>query len=167
MCIDFVNHIFIPPIVFFLHSIFNFRRPCRSMRRSSGLGSISQVQASVATRHIPSRLCGLAILATLLMVPVSLPVLWFIIVRHNLLLILVYGNHPVYMEHRYDATKNKSTTHGVFLLSSNGMDVLLRDRVLQYRIIGGTLDIYFFSGGENSNPTSVITQYVSAIGTPA
>ena len=101
------------------------------------------------------------------MVPVSLPVLWFIIVRHNLLLILVYGNHPVYMEHRYDATKNKSTTHGVFLLSSNGMDVLLRDRVLQYRIIGGTLDLYFFSGGENSNPTSVITQYVSAIGTPA
>jgi alpha-glucosidase len=47
------------------------------------------------------------------------------------------------------------------------MDVLLRDEVLQYRVIGGTLDMYFFSGGENSNPTEVITDYVSAIGTPA
>lgn len=77
-----------------------------------------------------------------------------------------YGNHPVYMEHRYNASTMSSTTHGVFLLSSNGMDILLRDKVLQYRIIGGTLDMYFFSGGAASTPTSVISDYVSAIGTP-
>jgi alpha-glucosidase len=67
------------------------------------------------------------------------------------------------MEHRYSAITQKSSTHGVFLLSSNGMDVLLRAGALQYRGIG----MYFFSGGENSNLTEVITDYVSAIGTPA
>ncbi|KAF7976546.1 hypothetical protein HWV62_6195 [Athelia sp. TMB] len=82
----------------------------------------------------------------------------------------LYGSHPIYMEHRYNTSTGKSATHGALMLTSNGMDVVLRDGVMQYRIIGGTLDLYFFSGvsgtkGESS-PTELIAQYVSAIGKP-
>lgn len=57
-------------------------------------------------------------------------------------------------------------SHSVFLLSSNGMDVILRVKVLQYRVNGGTLNRYFFSGGKSVTSTYVIANYVKAIGTP-
>ncbi|EIW75706.1 glycoside hydrolase family 31 protein [Coniophora puteana RWD-64-598 SS2] len=81
----------------------------------------------------------------------------------------MYGSHPIYMEHRYDESTGTSSTNGVLLLSSNAMDVVLTTppdsnvSLIEYRVIGGTLDFYFFAG-----PTagSVIEQYGALIGYP-
>ncbi|KEY68038.1 hypothetical protein S7711_06950 [Stachybotrys chartarum IBT 7711] len=75
----------------------------------------------------------------------------------------LYGNHPVYFEHRHEGT------HGVFLLNSNGMDVVLDrneagDHYLEYRTIGGILDFYFLAG---PTPIDVAKQYAAVVGTPA
>ncbi|KAH9939453.1 alpha-glucosidase [Amylocystis lapponica] len=49
----------------------------------------------------------------------------------------LYGNHPIYFEHRITGT------HGVFLLNSNGMDIKINSTVgagttLEYDVIGGS-----------------------------
>ncbi|KAJ2847886.1 hypothetical protein IWW36_003619 [Coemansia brasiliensis] len=69
-----------------------------------------------------------------------------------------YGSHAVYMELR-----NNSKFHGCYLHNSHGMDVVLSDGSLQYRVLGGTLDLYFFAG-----PTAldVIDQYTQLVGRP-
>ncbi|EIW82144.1 glycoside hydrolase family 31 protein [Coniophora puteana RWD-64-598 SS2] len=77
----------------------------------------------------------------------------------------LYGNHPVYYEHR------PGGTHGVFLLNSNGMDVKINDTegkgtTLEYNVIGGVLDFYFLAGSE-TDPTEVARQYAEVVGTPA
>jgi alpha-glucosidase len=77
----------------------------------------------------------------------------------------LYGNHPVYFEHRQNGG-----THGVFLLNSNGMDIkLAKDgsnggNTLEYNAIGGILDFYFFSG---PTPIEAAKQYAQIVGTPA
>ncbi|KAF8344964.1 glycosyl hydrolases family 31-domain-containing protein [Amanita rubescens] len=81
----------------------------------------------------------------------------------------IYGSHPVYLEHRYDQDTGKSEAHGVFLFSAAGGDILLatppdsRVSLIQYRMIGGVLDFYFFSG---PTPKSVIEQYGELVGLP-
>jgi alpha-glucosidase len=75
----------------------------------------------------------------------------------------LYGNHPVYFEHR------TCGTHGVFLLNSNGMDIKIDTDVqgrhsLEYNVIGGVLDLYFLAGPE---PTQVAKQYADLAGRPA
>ncbi|KAG7095313.1 hypothetical protein E1B28_006078 [Marasmius oreades] len=81
----------------------------------------------------------------------------------------MYGSHPFYMEHRFNEARNDSQSHGVFLMSSSGGDVLMltpRDTLhslVQYRMIGGTLDLYFFSG---PHPQAVVEQYGELIGFP-
>ncbi|WVF67066.1 hypothetical protein IAT40_001810 [Kwoniella sp. CBS 6097] len=75
----------------------------------------------------------------------------------------MYGVHPMYMEVRWNEDCQKLMSHGVFLLNSNGMDAILRDGVIQYRAIGGTLDFYFFSG---PSPNDVASQYAQAVGLP-
>ncbi len=75
----------------------------------------------------------------------------------------LYGNHPVYFEHR------KTGTHGVFLLNSNGMDIKLdRDKqsgqYLEYNTLGGVLDFYFVAG---PSPVEVSRQYAEIAGLPA
>lgn len=77
----------------------------------------------------------------------------------------LYGNHPIYFEHR------TTGTHGVFLLNSNGMDIKINDTVgsmttLEYNIIGGILDFYFLAGSE-TDPTAVARQYAEVVGKPA
>lgn len=57
----------------------------------------------------------------------------------------------------------------MFLKNSNGMDVKLeRDEsgrnALEYNVIGGVLDFYFFSG---PGPKEVARQYAEVVGTPA
>ncbi|KZT24332.1 glycoside hydrolase family 31 protein [Neolentinus lepideus HHB14362 ss-1] len=80
-----------------------------------------------------------------------------------------YGSHPIYLEHRFNATTNTSKTHGVFLLSSAGADVLLATppssniSLIEYRLLGGILDFYFFSG---PTPQTVIEQYGEVVGLP-
>ncbi|CAL5222310.1 g4654 [Coccomyxa viridis] len=70
----------------------------------------------------------------------------------------LYGAHPFYMDVREDGQ-----THGVMLLNSNGMDVVVTETKLQYRVIGGVLDFYFFLG---PTPLKVIGQLTSIIGRP-
>ncbi|KAL4885478.1 glycosyl hydrolases family 31-domain-containing protein [Aspergillus karnatakaensis] len=65
----------------------------------------------------------------------------------------LYGAHPIYFDHR------EKGTHGVFLLNSNGMDILIDNeggQYLEYNIIGGVLDFYFIAG---PTPRDVSMQY--------
>ncbi|KAK4173333.1 family 31 putative glycoside hydrolase [Triangularia setosa] len=76
----------------------------------------------------------------------------------------LYGSHPVYFDHR-----GGSGTHGVFLLSSNGMDIKLGtsdqgQQYLEYNVIGGVFDFYFLAG---PNPADVSKQYAEIVGLPA
>ncbi|POS73712.1 glycosyl hydrolase family 31 [Diaporthe helianthi] len=76
----------------------------------------------------------------------------------------LYGNHPVYFEHR-----GAAGTHGVFLLNSNGMDVLINrtddaGQYLEYNTLGGVLDFYFVAG---PGPLDVSRQYAEIAGLPA
>ncbi|KAI0255275.1 alpha-glucosidase [Lactifluus subvellereus] len=81
----------------------------------------------------------------------------------------LYGNHPVYFEHR-----PAGGTHAVFLLSSSGMDVKIRSggsdaeslTTLEYNVIGGVFDFYFLAGSEK-DPAEVARQYARVVGTPA
>ncbi|KAJ8097684.1 glycosyl hydrolases family 31-domain-containing protein [Lipomyces tetrasporus] len=69
-----------------------------------------------------------------------------------------YGSHPVYFELR------DGMVHGVFLRNSNGMDVALVPGQITYRVIGGVLDFYVFTG---PTPAAALDQYTSIIGKPA
>jgi alpha-glucosidase len=71
----------------------------------------------------------------------------------------------VYFEHRMTGT------HGVFFLTSNGMDIKITNDgpggpSLEYNVIGGVIDLYFFAGSE-TDPTAVAKQYAGVVGTPA
>lgn len=77
----------------------------------------------------------------------------------------LYGAHPIYQEHR------ETGTHGVLLLNSNGMDIKLnqtdgQESTLEYNVVGGILDLYFFAGSE-SDPAAVARQYAELVGLPA
>ncbi|KAK2609148.1 hypothetical protein QQS21_002375 [Conoideocrella luteorostrata] len=73
----------------------------------------------------------------------------------------LYGSHPVYIEHR------TSGSHGVFLLSSNGMDIFIdkdkNGQYLEYNILGGVFDFYFMAG---PTPIDVTKQYAEIAGLP-
>ncbi|KAJ6537657.1 glycosyl hydrolases family 31-domain-containing protein [Mycena capillaripes] len=76
----------------------------------------------------------------------------------------LYGSHPVYFDHR-----GASGTHGVFLLSSSGMDIIINktasgQQYLEYNTIGGVLDFYFLAGPD---PAAVSKQYTEVVGLPA
>ena len=81
-----------------------------------------------------------------------------------------YGSHPFYLEHRYSPTSStSSSSHGVFLFSSAGSDILLLTppssnvSLVEYRLLGGVLDFYFFSG---PSPQAVVEQYGALVGLP-
>lgn len=75
----------------------------------------------------------------------------------------LYGNHPVYYEHR------EGGSHGVFFLNSNGMDIFINNteesgQYLEYNTLGGVLDFYFLAG---PSPIDVTKQYSEVVGLPA
>ncbi|KFY10290.1 hypothetical protein V491_07732 [Pseudogymnoascus sp. VKM F-3775] len=75
----------------------------------------------------------------------------------------LYGNHPVYYDHR------TSGSHGVFFLNSNGMDIKIdntngKNQYLEYNSLGGVLDFYFVAG---PTPVAVAQQYAEVVGLPA
>ncbi|XP_063819300.1 lysosomal alpha-glucosidase-like [Pseudophryne corroboree] len=71
----------------------------------------------------------------------------------------LYGTHPFYL-----AMENNGSAHGVFLLNSNAMDIILQPApALTWRTTGGILNFYVFMG---PNPKAVIKQYQDVIGLP-
>ncbi|KAF2752757.1 putative alpha-glucosidase [Pseudovirgaria hyperparasitica] len=75
----------------------------------------------------------------------------------------LYGNHPIYFDHR------ESGSHGVFLLSSAGMDIKINNtqaegQYLEYNTLGGVIDLYFLAG---DTPLDVSKQYAELVGLPA
>ncbi|XP_042638461.1 uncharacterized protein LOC103207213 [Orycteropus afer afer] len=70
-----------------------------------------------------------------------------------------YGVHPYYM-----ALEGDGSAHGVLLLNSNAMDVMLQPTpALTYRTTGGILDFYVVLG---PTPELVTQQYTELIGRP-
>ncbi|XP_035695531.1 lysosomal alpha-glucosidase-like [Branchiostoma floridae] len=71
----------------------------------------------------------------------------------------LYGSHPFYL-----CVEEDGQAHGVFLLNSNAMEVILQPApALTWRTIGGILDFHIFLGPD---PDSVIRQYWEVIGYP-
>ncbi|XP_003786123.1 lysosomal alpha-glucosidase [Otolemur garnettii] len=71
----------------------------------------------------------------------------------------LYGSHPFYL-----ALEDGGLAHGVFLLNSNAMDVVLQPSpALSWRSTGGILDVYVFLGPD---PKSVVRQYLDVVGYP-
>ncbi|XP_072044621.1 lysosomal alpha-glucosidase-like isoform X1 [Amphiura filiformis] len=71
-----------------------------------------------------------------------------------------YGDHPFLLNMNPDT----GNAHGIFLLNSNAMDVVIQPApAITYRTIGGILDFYVLLGPE---PGSVIQQYTEVIGRP-
>lgn len=71
----------------------------------------------------------------------------------------LYGSHPFYLVQEGDGQ-----AHGVFLLNSNAMEVVLQPTpALTWVSIGGVLDLYVFLGPD---PQSVVRQYHEVIGYP-
>ncbi|XP_018325921.1 lysosomal alpha-glucosidase isoform X3 [Agrilus planipennis] len=69
----------------------------------------------------------------------------------------LYGSHPFYL-----VMENTGKSHGVFLLNSNAIEVILQPTpALTLRALGGILDLYFFMG---PLPSDVIKQYTEIIG---
>ncbi|KAM9177738.1 lysosomal alpha-glucosidase isoform 1-T1 [Mergus octosetaceus] len=71
----------------------------------------------------------------------------------------LYGSHPFYL-----VIEDGGLAHGVFLLNSNAMDVVLQPSpALTWRTTGGILDFYVFLGPD---PKSVVRQYLDVVGFP-
>ncbi|KAK0657371.1 glycoside hydrolase family 31 protein [Cercophora newfieldiana] len=94
----------------------------------------------------------------------------------------IYGSHPIYLDTRYftkgesgkltyvaDADDKKkeylSYTHGVYLRNAHAHEVLLRPSGITWRVLGGTLDLYIYSGPTAEDVTKAYQK--SAIGLPA
>ncbi|OXV05272.1 hypothetical protein Egran_06960 [Elaphomyces granulatus] len=95
----------------------------------------------------------------------------------------IYGVHPFYLDTRYyevdssgvvklktdnetDRSKEYlSASHGVFLRNAHGQEVLLRTHNITWRTIGGSIDLYFYSGPTQQEVTK--SYQISTVGLPA
>lgn len=88
----------------------------------------------------------------------------------------IYGTHPIYLDTRYfqgetyvsNATDTSAEytpfTHGVFNRNAHAQEIILRPENITWRALGGTIDLYFYSG---PSATDVIQSYqTSTVGLP-
>lgn len=73
----------------------------------------------------------------------------------------LYGVHPFLLQVEGGQS---SKAHGIFLLSSNAMEVVARRDALTYRLTGGIFDLFILSG---PTPNQVVEQYTDIVGRPA
>nr|POF15174.1 alpha-glucosidase [Quercus suber] len=82
----------------------------------------------------------------------------------------VYGTFPWYQETRYNGN-DKTTAHGVYARNAHGQEWLLREKAITYRTLGGSFDLYFLSGEDDTGASSALTtikQFTSdCVGNPA
>ncbi|KAK2805001.1 hypothetical protein FQN51_001095 [Onygenales sp. PD_10] len=94
----------------------------------------------------------------------------------------IYGSHPFYLDTRYFETgENKKLTpvakedcdpsrdyvsysHGVFLRNAHGHEIVLQPEGLTWRTLGGSIDLYFYSGP--TQPEVTKSFQLSTIGLP-
>jgi alpha-glucosidase len=94
----------------------------------------------------------------------------------------IYGVHPFYLDTRYfettpdgkqslvaspdaDPTKQySSSVHGVYYRNVHPHEVVLEPTTLTWRTLGGSVELYFFSGPSQPEVTK---QYLSVVGLPA
>ncbi|EGG17368.1 hypothetical protein DFA_08363 [Cavenderia fasciculata] len=69
----------------------------------------------------------------------------------------LYGSHPFYLQ----LLGTSGNAHGVFMLNSNAMDVVMQPNALTYKMIGGIVDMFIVTG---PTPVSVVQQYTQIIG---
>jgi alpha-D-xyloside xylohydrolase len=70
----------------------------------------------------------------------------------------LYGSYPYYLQ-----LLPSGKAHGVMLMNSNGMDVVLSDTSVTFKTIGGIMDLYVFAG---ETPEQVVSQYTKIVGRP-
>jgi len=70
----------------------------------------------------------------------------------------LYGSYPLYWQ------LASGNAHGALLMNSNGMDVTLAEKTLNFSVIGGLIDLYVFTG---PTPNKVSQQYTAVVGRPA
>lgn len=56
------------------------------------------------------------------------------------------------------------SSHGILLLNSNAMEVIISEDRLSWRVTGGMIDLYIMMG---PTPAAVLEQLTSIIGRPA
>lgn len=94
----------------------------------------------------------------------------------------LYGNHPIYLDTRYFAAsdsgeltyapnatdktaKYTSYTHGVFLRNAHAQEILLQPSTVTWRTLGGSVDLYFYSGPRAKDVMQAYHQ--TTVGLPA
>ncbi|KAL8701098.1 MAG: hypothetical protein Q9224_000656, partial [Gallowayella concinna] len=96
----------------------------------------------------------------------------------------IYGTHPFYLDTRYykvdDATGNLTLvtsneteatadyiaySHGVYNRNAHAQEILLRPTNITWRLLGGSIDLYFYAGPTQPDVTTAFQ--TSAIGLPA
>ena len=92
----------------------------------------------------------------------------------------LYGSHPIYLDTRYftadpsgkltyvaNATertaKYVSYTHGVFLRNAHAQEILLRPSGITWRTLGGSVDLYFYSGPRAEDVTKAYQQTTTGL----
>lgn len=96
----------------------------------------------------------------------------------------LYGTHPFYLDTRYyeidESTGNLTLvtsngtdamadyvaySHGVYCRNAHGQEILLRPTNITWRLLGGSIDLYFYAGPTQPDVTTAFQ--TSAIGLPA
>ncbi|KAI4099771.1 MAG: hypothetical protein LQ339_005793 [Xanthoria mediterranea] len=96
----------------------------------------------------------------------------------------LYGTHPFYLDTRYyeidESTGNLTLvtsnetdpmadyvaySHGVYSRNAHGQEILLRPTNITWRLLGGSIDLYFYAGPTQPDVTTAFQ--TSAIGLPA